>query len=413
MSLAIRSNLLKRPVLILGWIPRIVVPVARSLHDNGVAVDVAHFASAPPIRSRAIREFRRIPRPDLARTEFVDQLTGFIRDGGHDMVIPTDDQTLTALTEHYDDFKGMLHIACPPPQITRRVLNKALTLEVAQKCGIRVPNTVVISNSAQLSGLVRSFPFPWILKPAGKETRVEETKSITLATADEVALKFPTACEFTPPLLLQEYCPGAGVGVEMLMHEGNCLAVFQHRRLKELPYTGGVSVSAVSEHPDPALVERSLALLRALHWEGVAMVEFKLNPNDGSAVLMEVNGRYWGTIALPICSGINFPFYHWQLVHGEAPVIPDKYAGGTKWFFMVGHMERLHGLLVAARRSRPARQELLLGAMQFPAEFSASTCHSLFSMSDPIPALVGVPRAVKRLFLGDVKALLKRLIPRG
>ena len=33
------------------------------------------------------------------------------------MVIPTDDQTLTALTEHYDDFKDMVHIACPPPRL--------------------------------------------------------------------------------------------------------------------------------------------------------------------------------------------------------------------------------------------------------------------------------------------------------
>ena len=64
---------------------------------------------------------------------------------------------------------------------------------------------------------------------------------------------FPTAREFTPPMLLQEYCAGAGVGVEMLMHEGNCLGVFQHRRLKELPYTGGVSVTAIAEQPDPGL----------------------------------------------------------------------------------------------------------------------------------------------------------------
>ena len=32
------------------------------------------------------------------------------------------------------------------------------------------------------------------------------------------------------------------------------------------------------------------------------MVEFKINPADGSAVLMEVNGRYWGSIGLPIAA---------------------------------------------------------------------------------------------------------------
>ena len=52
------------------------------------------------------------------------------------------------------------------------------------------------------------------------------------------------------------------------------------------------------------------------------MVEFKVNPNDGSAVLMEVNGRYWGTISLPIFAGMDFPWYHWQVAHGERPEIP-------------------------------------------------------------------------------------------
>ena len=140
-------------------------------------VDVADFSSAPRIPSRAIRDFRRIPRPDVGRTEFVEQLSQFIQDRGHDMLIPADDQALTAMTEHYDDFKDLLHVACPPPQITRLVLSKASTLDIAKQCGIRVPNTVVVSNSAQLSDLVGSFPFPWVLKPAEKETRVEETKS--------------------------------------------------------------------------------------------------------------------------------------------------------------------------------------------------------------------------------------------
>jgi len=374
-------------------------------------VDVADFALGPRIPSRAIRGFRRIPRPDLARTEFLEQLSRFIRDGGHDMLIPTDDQTLAAMTEHYDDFKDRLHIACPPPEITRLVLNKASTLEIAQKCGIRVPNTIVVSNSAQLSGLTRSFPFPWILKPAEKETRMEETKSFTLATADEVALKFPTAQEFTPPMLLQEYCAGVGVGIEMLMHDGNCLTVFQHRRLKELPYTGGVSVTAVAEHPDPVLVESSLALLRALRWEGIAMVEFKVNP-DGGAVLMEVNGRYWGTIELPICAGVNFPLYHWQLMHGEVPAVPGKYVVGTKWLWTSGHIHRLHGLLVAARYSPLAGREILRSLVQFPATFFSSTCHSLFSSSDPMPALLDLFYRVRFLALGDVKALAKRVAPR-
>ena len=398
----------KRPVLVMGWAARIVVPIARSLHEIGVPVDVVDFALAPRVSSRAIREFRRVARPDLDRAQFVEQLRQFVQQGGHDMVIPSDDQTLSALTDHYDDLKDLLYIGCPPPETANLVLNKISTLEVAQQCGIRTPNTKLISNSAQLFESVGSLPFPWMLKPAQKETRLEETKSRTLATADHVTANFPTGKTFTPPMLLQEYCPGAGVGVEILMHKGECWAVFQHRRLKEFPYTGGFSVTAVAERPDPMLVEKSSALLRALRWEGPAMVEFKVNTPDGDAVLMEVNGRYWGTISLPIFAGINFPLYHWQLIHGEIPAIPEEYAVGTKWRWTTGHLYRLHSLLVAARHSSRARKALILSLLQLPATFSPSITDSLFSLSDPTPAIFELLHGLRYLSAYDLGALFKR-----
>jgi len=405
------QNSAKRPVLVVGWIPRIIVPIARSLHRNGVPVDVVDFNLQPRIHSRAIREFRRIPRPYLDPMQFVQQLQDLIRQGGHDMVVPTDDQALVALAEHYDEFKHLAHIACPPPEITARVLDKNSTLQIAQKCGIRVPRTKVISNSVQLLEFVGSLPFPWVLKPASKETRVEETKSYSFAAAHEVTAKFSTVQEFTPPLLLQEYCSGAGVGVEMLMHEGECRAVFQHRRLQEYPYTGGFSVTAVAERPDPVLVEQSLALLRALEWDGPAMVEFKVNPSDGSAVLMEVNGRYWGTISLPITAGIDFPLYHWQLRHGEVPAVPSQPAAGTKWRWTRGHIHLAHDLLLASRRSKSTRKALFRSLLRLPGAFGPSGHDSLFAFSDPLPAVLELYETFRYLLADDLRALYRRLSP--
>src|SRR5262249_23748419 len=150
--------------------------------------------------SRAVREFRRVPRPDLDPAGFIERLGNFIRHGGHDMVIPTDDQALAALTEHYCDFNRLTSISCPPPEITRLVLDKASTLEAAQRSGLQIPRTQLISNSAQLFELSSSFPLPWILKPASKEVRVEEKKSYVLKTMEEVAAELTRRQEFTPPM---------------------------------------------------------------------------------------------------------------------------------------------------------------------------------------------------------------------
>jgi predicted ATP-grasp superfamily ATP-dependent carboligase len=375
-----------------------------------VPVDVVSFnAAEPALISRAIRNFYRIPRPDLDPAGFVDQLSELLRRDKHDMLIPADDQSLMAITTHYDELNNLTHLACPPPLITSLVLDKLSTLEAAQKCGIQIPNTKLISNSKQLPGFFSSLPFPWVIKPARKDLRVEEHKTLTFATADEVIKRFPLAQEFTPPMLLQQFCTGEGVGVEVLMNAGEGLAVFQHRRLQELPYTGGYSVTAVAERPNHELVENALALLRALQWEGPAMVEFKVNTRSGGAILMEVNGRYWGTIALPIFAGIDFPLFQWQLIHGEVPAVPDHYAVGAKWRWTAGHLGRFNGLLLAARRSDSARRELLLSVLQLPATFAPWIHDALFSLSDPMPAIREVLWAVRYHLSDNWRALSRRV----
>src|SRR5579871_6931908 len=101
---------MSRPVLILGFMPRIIVPIARSLKAHGVPVDVASFEPAPRIPSRAICETRSIPHPDVDEHEFVSQLQAFIRERGHDMLIPADDWMLTAIVDHYDDFADLVQV---------------------------------------------------------------------------------------------------------------------------------------------------------------------------------------------------------------------------------------------------------------------------------------------------------------
>ena len=75
--------------------------------------------------------------------------------------------------------------------------------------------------------------------------------------------------------------PGDGVGVEMLFHQGECIAAFQHRRLKEVPHTGGAAAMAIAEAVDPTLKKMAIDLLRGIGWEGVAMVEFRHDRRTG------------------------------------------------------------------------------------------------------------------------------------
>jgi len=105
-------------------------------------------------------------------------------------------------------------------------------------------------------------------------------------------------------LLLQEFEPGSAVGVECLAHEGRILRAFQHRRLAEIPITGGASAWRESVALEPELFAHARALIEALEWTGLIMVEFKRGTKPW---LIEINGRVWGSLPLACLAGVDFP----------------------------------------------------------------------------------------------------------
>src|SRR5690606_10547094 len=123
----------------------------------------------------------------------------------------------------------------------------------------------------------------------------------------------------------QEYIDGIGVGVECLYDHGRCVWSFVHERIHELPLTGGGSsyrrsLAAAEKYTRPAHLP-----LDSLRWHGVAMVEFKLT-KEGLLVLMEVNPRLWGSLALPVDCGVDFPLGLLKLAQGKQvpPQAPYK-----------------------------------------------------------------------------------------
>ncbi len=122
----------------------------------------------------------------------------------------------------------------------------------------------------------------------------------------------------------QEYISGSGVGVEFLFNRGKKIWHFAHERVHEYPLTGGASSYRRSINPPQAMLHDAEKLLTALNWHGVAMVEFKMNAN-GQYWLMEINPRLWGSLALSIDSGVDFPLGLLQIARGDEPALQPKY----------------------------------------------------------------------------------------
>jgi predicted ATP-grasp superfamily ATP-dependent carboligase len=199
------------------------------------------------------------------------------------------------------------------------------------------------------------------------------------------------------PVLLQEYTEGIGQGVELLMYQGRPLAVFQHKRLREVPINGGASAFRESVHPDPLLYDYSIRLLKALRWTGLAMVEFKIGQRG--AKLMEINGRVWGSLPLAVISGMDFPARLVELLLNGPPktaALPESsYAVGVRARNLELELVWIASVLRGKRRypflAMPSRRQGIVALMEL---LNPAYKFDILSLEDPRPGLAEILKII-------------------
>ncbi|MFW6380244.1 MAG: ATP-grasp domain-containing protein [Halorhodospira sp.] len=397
--------------LILGACPRIVVPIARCLRRHGLSVVAGSLLpSTPAIPSRALREFRQLTPPSLSEDAFREELGRLIADHGVDTLIPTGDEVLTALAGDEAHWRQRVHLCSPPWAVARQVLDKAQTLRLAERCGVAYPRSLVLHRPEDIERLPEDFPFPAILKPADKG----RSNQLRLRYFDDrTALERFVAehARADEPWLIQEHVGGYGLGIEVLMHGGEPLTVFQHNRLKEYPVSGGVAARCSAHPVNPELLAQATQLLRALSWQGVAMVEYRHDPHSGRTVLMEVNGRYWGSVALPLQCGVELPWYEWQLAHGQQPQ-PASYRTGRRMRWLAGDLQRLPEAAGAAIAGEIPIRQVAHDTLTFFTDFLAPrTRDALWRFNDPRPALDDLNGALRQVGTQVLRKFGKLALP--
>lgn len=129
-----------------------------------------------------------------------------------------------------------------------------------------------------------------------------------------------------------------------LFNQGTPVCYFSHRRLREKPPAGGVSVLCESAPVDDKLKAAAELLLKKAQWHGVAMIEFRVS-EDGTGYLMEVNPRFWGSLQLAIDSGINFPWLLYLASNGQR--VPESKWRYRRMRWFLGDLDRLYLILKA------------------------------------------------------------------
>ncbi len=314
-------------VLVLDASSSAAVSVVQSLGRQGEEIHAVAARHALAFRSKyvskAIVEFPPFNSPDA-----LPWLRGLVAENDYALIVPGTEAALRLLQGCSDEDPLRALAVLPSREQVDIALRKDRTTELARELGIAVPESRTIRADDPPTSSLRAGPV--VLKPIMSQVDVQGALTylrpeITVAESQWTAyLKrwLPVT-----DILEQEYVAGRGFGIECLCAHGDVLLAFAHKRLHELPLTGGGSTYRQSIAPPRQMLEDAKAILRALDWHGVVMVEFRV-AEDGRHTLLEINPRIWGSMALPVAAGVDFPAGLLQLATGATVETQAEYRVG-------------------------------------------------------------------------------------
>jgi predicted ATP-grasp superfamily ATP-dependent carboligase len=392
-------------VLVTDGEQRSALAAVRSLGRAGVRVAVAgqHPCLAGISRWCAVR----IACPSAAddRRGFVARVSRAAEKHDVRLIIPASDASVLALSEERARLPAGCALPLPEHEAVVRAMDRLALLQLASSLGVAFPRT--------WQAQAKDVPLPAVVKARrgvfDDKGAWQRLAPVIVRTSEELSGAWSQFSARGMDPMIQEYVPGEGWGLFALCDRGKPLAAFAHRRIREKPPDGGVSVVRESIAVEEGPAEQALALLKALQWTGLAMVEFRRDvrqaAHDGSFKLMEINPRIWGSVQLAIDCGVDFPrlLYEWMVL-GREPARPPagrraSYRAGVRSRWLMGDLDYLSIVLRRGNGVRLPAIASFFGARQGRLEIERA--------SDPVPAV-----QEKIVWAADTwRALVGRIVP--
>jgi predicted ATP-grasp superfamily ATP-dependent carboligase len=375
-----------KKALVLDAGQRSALAVTRSLGKRGVDVfTVEETPTALASVSRYSQQHFICPSPRIQPEQFIEFLIGLVKQHHIDILLPMTELTTTLLLMNQNSFPDVT-MPFPDMSTVESLANKYFLMQTAESFDIPVPKTWYVDNTESLPCRLEDLPYPIVLKP-GKSWLYHKDQWSRAAvrfadSATEAKNILDSDWAFAAhPFMIQETVAGHGAGVFAIYDNGKPLALFAHRRLREKPPSGGVSVLSESVPVNPALALHAQKLLGNANWHGVAMVEFKVSP-DGTPYLMEINTRFWGSLQLAIDAGVDFPFMLYQMACHEQPPPVADYKIGIKLRWILGDLDNLY--LTIRNKHTPLKAKLK-SFVHFFTPSPLATRHEVNRMDDMKP----------------------------
>jgi predicted ATP-grasp superfamily ATP-dependent carboligase len=386
------------PVLVTDGLWRKTLAAVRSLGRRNIPVVVGERTIlAPALWSRYATRRYLYPSARLQTERFLARLQQIIEREKIRVLLPMEEETLLIVLRQRDSIGKGVAIPFTDPEKIERIRDKAQLFQLASSLGVPMPRTWYPESADDVEQIGRHASFPLVVKPrvstgAVGLRYVKDAAGLAAAWA-EVSARFPRP-------IVQDYVPegGGAFGASVLVGpQGERLASFVHRRLREYPVTGGASTLRVSVR-DPEMIEITFRILESVGWSGVAMAEFRRDPRDGLPKLIELNPRFWGALNLAVQAGVDFPYLLYRMALGERIEPVHEYREGVvgRWLLQG---DLLHYL------TNPNRRHMKPSFWQFR---GPDWHYDISSWRDPLPTVAKILSLALLLYDKEIRTFLKR-----
>lgn len=290
-----------------------------------------------------------LPDPAADRRGFVTELARLARERGPFFAYPGREEGIEAILDA-EASEPLVHAPFPRAALQQLRCKPALA-DLAAEVNLGTPHTVAEGTAAELSRHPPSLPCAVkSVEPIGalKSTRVVETRRELQELLNVI--------EPETPLFVQERIRGPLLSVGLIVsREGQLCASFQHVARRTWPPRAGSTALAVSVSPDESLIRRSARLLSESGYWG--LVEMEYLASSRGPVLIDVNTRFYGCLALPLACGVNLPAIWHATARGDRVPTPGPYRCGVTYRWLEADLAALaHGTpqRLVQRPARPA-----------------------------------------------------------
>jgi len=336
----------------------------------GIAAPDAHGLGA---RSRWCAQWHPVPLASEDDERFVAAVNGAVSACGYELVFASSDVELLALS------RLRSRIAADVPYVSHAalldVMDKLALAGVCARVGLAAPRTWGRVEDAQ-----RELGGPVMIK---ERTHGDAARTGPGPVPDPVIAEGSAAVSAQSRFLaqgaevvVQEPIDGRLMALSVIAdHDHRVRACVQQRALRTWPPDIGLSARAVCEPVDPDLAAGVQRLVEDVGWYGLAELQFLVGA-DGTPRLIDLNPRFYGSLALATAAGVNLPAIWAALATGRPVPAGERAQPGTRYQWLEADL----------RSARIERRGGLIRDVAGCLGFALRARHSIWSVRDPQPA---------------------------